>query len=200
MNDTELRESRARIVSSTLATRQRIERTLHDGPQQHLVSIAVKLRLAESALGDDAGEARSQLEEVRREVQDTIEHLRELAHEIYPPLLADRGLGQALRAAAGRAEVDVELNVAGDDARRYPPETEAAVYFCVLDAIEAATGPISVSVAEEDAHLLLDVSGPLTDGPALLDMTDRTDTLGGELSFEPWGDGLYVRASIPLPA
>jgi signal transduction histidine kinase len=198
MTEAELRASRARIVAATHAARRRIERTLHDGPQQHLVAMAVKLRLAESAIDDDPADAKEQLATLRAEVQDTIQQLRDLAHQIYPPLLADRGLPEALNAAAARAAVEVNLTVAGDGTRRYPPETEAAVYFSVLEAIEAAAGPISVWVGEEEAHLLFEVWGPLSEGPALLDIADRTDTLGGDLSLERQDSAVHLRGSIPL--
>jgi hypothetical protein len=185
-------------VAATHASRRRIERTLHDGPQQHLVAMAVKLRLAESAIDDDPADAKEQLATLRAEVQDTIQQLRDLAHRIYPPLLADRGLPEALNAAAARAAVEVNLTVAGDGTRRYPPETEAAVYFSVLEAVEAAEGPISVWVGEEEAHLLFEVWGPLSEGPALLNIADRTDTLGGDLSLERQDSAVHLRGSIPL--
>ena len=194
MNEEELRASRARMEAATQAARRRIERSLHDGPQQHLVAMAVKLRLAESEIDEDPERAKATLEGLRAEVQDTIQHLRDLAHQIYPPLLADRGLGEALRSAAARAGVDVDLTVAGDGTRRYRSELEAAVYFSVLEAIEAADGPLSVWVGEEDQHLLFEVWGPLREGPVLLDISDRTDTLGGTLTLE---DG-HLRGTIPI--
>jgi signal transduction histidine kinase len=196
MDEAELRASRARMEAATHAARRRIERTLHDGPQQHLVAMAVKLRLAESEIDEDPERAKATLVELRGEVQDTIQHLRDLAHQIYPPLLADRGLGEALRAAAGRAASDVEIDVtvAGDGSRRYDPELEAAVYFSVLDAIEAATGALSVWVGEEENRLVFEVWGPLQEGPQLLNVADRTDTCGGTLVLE---DG-HLRGSVPI--
>jgi signal transduction histidine kinase len=194
VNEAELRASRARIVTATHEARRRIERTLHDGPQQHLVAMAVKLRLAEAAIDDDPEAAKAQLVELRAEVQDTIQHLRDLAHQIYPPLLADRGLPEALSSAAARAAVDVNLTVAGDGTRRYPSEAEAAVYFSLLEAIDAAGGPLSVWVGEEDAHLLFEVWGPLQEGPGLLDNADRFDTLGGTLPIEHHP----LRPSLPV--
>ena len=194
MTEEELRASRARMEAATHAARRRIERTLHDGPQQHLVAMAVKLRLAESEIDDDPERAKATLVELRSEVQDTIQHLRDLAHQIYPPRLADRGLPEALRSAASRAAVDVDLTVAGDGTRRYDSELEAAVYFSVLEAIEAADGPVSVWVGEEAEHLLFEVWGPLRDGPVLLNIADRTDTCGGALTLE---DG-HLRGKIPI--
>jgi signal transduction histidine kinase len=133
-------------------------------------------------------------------VQQTIQHLRDVAHRIYPPLLADRGLPEALNGAAARARHPVSLTVAGDGSRRYPSETEAAVYFSVLDAIEAADGPISVWVGEDDHQVLFEVWGPLGEGPALVNIADRTDTLGGTVTVEPAadGNGVHVRGAVPV--
>lgn len=194
MNEKELRASRARMEAATHAARRRIERTLHDGPQQHLVAMAVKLRLAESEIDEDPERAKATLVELRAEVQNTIQHLRDLAHQIYPPLLADRGLGEALRAAAGRADVDVDLTVAGDGSRRYDSELEAAVYFSVLEAIEAADGPLSVWVGEEAGNLVFEVWGALQEGPVLLNVADRTDTCNGTCLQEPG----HLRGSVPI--
>lgn len=195
----ELRASRARIVAASHARRRGIERTLHDGAQQHLVAMSVKLRLAEAEIDADPEQAKRTLEELRGEVQSTIQHLRDLAHQIYPPLLADRGLPEALNGAASRASVPVSLTVAGDGDRRYPAEAEAAVYFSVLEAIEAATGPISVWVGEEDGCVLFEVWGELGEGPASTIIDDMTDTIGGSLSVEPGeGGGTHLRGSIPL--
>ena len=199
MNEDELRASRARIVAASHAARRRIERNLHDGPQQHLVALAVKLRLAEAAVDEDPEGAKAQLVEMRGEVQDTIQHLRDLAHQLYPPLLADRGLTEALRSAAARAPFPVELTSAPEPGRRYVPETEATVYFCVLAAIEAATGPLDVAVTETASQLRVEVAGPLGEAPALLEIADRIDTSGGDLDVEHGRDGVRLVAGIPLP-
>ncbi|MEA3076678.1 MAG: hypothetical protein QOF60_1586 [Actinomycetota bacterium] len=201
MSESEVRASRARIVAATHAARRGIERELHDGPQQHLVAMAVTLRLAESTVDTDPEAAKKMLEDLRQEVQATIRHLRDLAHSIYPPLLADRGLGEALQGAIGRATVDVNLTVAGDGNRRYPQETEAAVYFSCLEAIDAAKGPVSLWVGEEDGCLLFEAWGALAnDAPALTNIADRVDTLGGTLVVDDTEEahGLHLRGVIPL--
>jgi signal transduction histidine kinase len=199
-SEDELRASRARLMAAVHANRRTLERTLHDGPQQHLVAMAVNLRLAEAEIDHDPEAAKAMLVQLRDEVQQTIQHLRDLAHRIYPPLLADRGLPEALGGASARAAVPVSLTVAGDGSRRYPSETEAAVYFSVLEAIEAATGPISVWVGEDDHCVLFEVWGPLAEGPALVNIADRTDTLGGSLSVEPAadGNGVHLKGSVPV--
>ncbi len=112
----ELRESRARIVASGDAERRRVERNLHDGAQQHLVALAVNLRLARDIVADDPETGAEMLGQLADEVQATIQELRELAHGIYPPLLVDSGLGDALRAAAGRSPLPVTV-----DRRRHRP-------------------------------------------------------------------------------
>ena len=197
--EADLRASRARIVAASHAARRQIERALHDGPQQHLVAMAVNLRLAESTIDADPDAAKAMLEQLRGEVQATIQRLRDLAYEIFPPLLADRGLGEALHGAIARAPQPINLTVAGDGNRRYPPETEAAVFFACLEAIQAADGPLSVWVGEEDGVLLYELWGAIHEGPALLNISDRTDTMGGTMTVERSPDGgLHLRGEIPL--
>lgn len=198
MAEVDPRESRARIVAASNAARRRIERDLHDGPQQHLVAMAVTLSVAEQAVDGDPAAAKAMLEELRREMQATVQQLRDLAYAIYPPLLTDRGLGEALFAAAGRAGAEVELTVVGGGDRRYPPELEAAVYFSCLEAMQAAHGPLSVWVGEEDRALVFEVRGQVEEEPVVTVVTDRADTLGGRVSAHHEGNGLHLRASLPL--
>ncbi|MGZ8766234.1 MAG: GAF domain-containing sensor histidine kinase, partial [Acidimicrobiia bacterium] len=134
--NSELRASRARIVVASDESRRHIERNLHDGAQQHLVALAVKVGLARKLLTVDPDTAGLMLEELREDVQTTLTELRELAHGIYPPLLRDRGLEEALRAACSRSALytDLDCNVE----RRFSPDVEAAVYFCCLEALQNA--------------------------------------------------------------
>lgn len=198
MSEHELRASRARIVAASHAERRRIERNLHDGPQQHLVALAVKLSLAEAAIDDDPEGAKAQLVEMRADVQETIQHLRDLAHQLYPPLLADRGLTEALRTAAARAPHPVDLAETPESGRRYVGEVEAAAYFCVLAAIEGADGPLRIAVTESSTHLLLEIEGVLGEGDGVLEIRDRVDTLGGDIEVEDRRNGACLRAAIPL--
>jgi signal transduction histidine kinase len=117
----ELRQSRARVVASGDAERRRVERNLHDGAQQHLVAMAVNLRLARDIIADDPAAAGELLDQLAGDVRTTIQELRELAHGIYPPLLADSGLGEALRAAGNRSPLAV--TVATDGIGRSPPRS-----------------------------------------------------------------------------
>ena len=133
----ELQASRLRIVSAADASRRAIERNLHDGAQQHLVALAVKLGLAQQIVEDgDIETVQGLLGDLRADVQVTIKELRELAHGIYPPLLRDRGLGEALRTAATRSTLPCTVDV--DLPGRFPEEVETAAYFCCLEAMQNA--------------------------------------------------------------
>jgi signal transduction histidine kinase len=206
----ELRESRARIVASGDAERRRVERNLHDGAQQNLVALAVSLRLTKDILADDPEAAGEMLDQLAVDVKQTITELRELAHGIYPPLLADSGLREALRAAGGRSPLPVEVTC--DGIGRYGSEIEAAVYFCCLEALQnaakhAAGAHVEIRVWEESGGLLFTVSddGPGFDaavasrGHGYVNMADRLGAIGGTVRWlsEP-GHGSQVRGSIPL--
>ncbi len=133
---TELRASRARVVAAADAERRRIERDIHDGAQQRLIALAVNLRVARELAGPEPAESEALLEQIGRDLQDTLQDVRSLAHGIYPPLLLDAGLGPALRAAAARSAISVHVDAPAAD--RYPPEIEATVYFCCLEALQNA--------------------------------------------------------------
>ncbi|MGH9245163.1 MAG: sensor histidine kinase [Acidimicrobiales bacterium] len=207
----DLRASRARIVATGDAERRKIERNLHDGAQQHLVALAVNLRLTKDALGDDPEGAAEMLDELTTDVKDTIQALRELAHGIYPPLLMDAGIGEALRAAAQRSPLDVAVDVA-DGVGRYPAEVEAAVYFCGLEALQnaakhAPAARVVIRVWEEGGSLRFDVSddGPgfdrasATQGHGFVNMSDRLGAIGGAVEWRSApGEGATVAGSIPL--
>jgi signal transduction histidine kinase len=205
-----LRESRARIVASGDAERRRVERNLHDGAQQHLVALAVNLRLAKDIIVDDQEAGMEMLDQLAGEVQATIQELRELAHGIYPPLLVDSGLVEALRAAANRNPLPVDI--VADGIARYPSETEAAVYFCCLEALQNAAkhapdARVEVRLWEESGGLLFTVSddGPGFDpdtakrGHGYVNMADRLGAIGGTVRWDSeLGKGSQVRGSVPL--
>jgi signal transduction histidine kinase len=205
-----LRESRARIVASGDAERRRVERNLHDGAQQHLVALAVNLRLAKDIIVDDQEAGMEMLDQLAGEVQETIQELRELAHGIYPPLLVDSGLLEALRAAANRNPLPVDIVAEGIG--RYPSETEAAVYFCCLEALQNAAkhapdSRVEVRLWEESGGLLFTVSddGPGFDpdtaqrGHGYINMADRLGAIGGTVRWDSEvGKGSQVRGSVPL--
>jgi signal transduction histidine kinase len=206
----ELRASRARIVATADAERRKIERNLHDGAQQHLVALAVNLRLARDIVVDDPASVVEMLEALAVEVKETIQELRDLAHGIYPPLLLDSGVVEALRAAASRSPLAVEVKA--DGVNRYPAEVEAAVYFCCLEALQNASkhapeANVAVRVWVESGGLLFSVTddGPGFDaasvqsGHGYINMSDRLGAIGGTVRWdsEP-GHGATVRGSVPV--
>jgi signal transduction histidine kinase len=206
-----LQASRARIVAAADAERRRIERNLHDGAQQYLVALAVKVGLARSMVGTDAAMANELLVELSTDVQETLDELRRLAHGIYPPLLADRGLTEALRSAADRSPVSVSVEANG--LGRYSQEIEAAVYFCCLEALQnvgkyAGEGvKVRVHVWEQEGGLLFEVAddGAGFDvrnsklGAGFTNMSDRVGAIGGTLRVESAvGQGTTISGTLPL--
>jgi signal transduction histidine kinase len=206
----ELRESRARIVATADAERRRLERDLHDGAQQHLVALAVNLRLATDIIADDPASGMEMLDQMVEDVQATIREVRELAHGIYPPLLAGGGLAEALRAAASRAAIPVTVTAHG--VGRYSQDIETAVYFCCLEALQnvgkhAPEATAEVRLWEESGGLLFSVSdnGPGFDvararaGHGLINMSDRLGAIGGTVRWESQpGQGTTVTGSVPV--
>jgi signal transduction histidine kinase len=211
LRNTELQASRLRIVAAADTTRRTIERDLHDGAQQHLVALAVKVSLAQQVAEDgDLSAVHGLLTQLRAEVQTTITELRELAHGIYPPLLRDRGLGDALRTAVTRLPMAHEVNI--DLAIRFVESVETAAYFCCLEAMQN-----SAKYAGPDASIYIDASyssGSLCielrddgagfdvatarHGHGFLNMRDRLGAIGGDLLVESTpGTGTAVRVVIP---
>jgi signal transduction histidine kinase len=209
----DLTASRARIVAAADQSRRQIERNLHDGAQQHLVALAVKLGLARQLLDADPGTVATLLEELRGDAQATLTELRELAHGIYPPLLMDRGLPEALRAAANRAVLATDVVA---DVGRYDSEVEAAVYFCCLEAMQNAGkhagdgARITVTVEESGSELCFEVAddgagfdgvGAARTGHGFVNMADRLGAIGGSVSVDSApGKGTRIRGVIPQPA
>ncbi|HET7489653.1 MAG TPA: histidine kinase [Acidimicrobiales bacterium] len=207
----ELRASRARIVAASDAARRQIERNLHDGAQQHLVALAVNIRLARTLADKDPSMVAGILEDLGTGIQDAVQELRSLAHGIYPPLLVDRGLVEALSAAAGRAALPTELHA--DGVGRYPADVEAAVYFCCLEALQNAGkhagegATASVRVWEEEGGLLFEVAdtgagfdlGDRGSGAGFVNMGDRVGAIGGSLAVHSaLGEGTRISGRIPL--
>jgi signal transduction histidine kinase len=206
----DLRASRARIVASGDAERRKIERNLHDGAQQHLVALAVNLRLTKDILADDPEAAVEMLDALGDAVKDTIQELRDLAHGIYPPLLMDAGLTEALRAAATRSPLAVSVDAEG--VGRYTTEIEAAVYFCCLEALQNAAkhapdAAVAIELREADGTLRFSVvdDGPgfdattATAGHGYVNMSDRLGAIGGSVAWESApGEGAQISGTIPL--
>lgn len=206
----ELAASRLRLVEAQDAERRRLERNLHDGAQQHVIGLKVKLALA-GRLATDEGSERTAtlLTQMSTEAQDAVDEIRALAQGIYPPLLESEGLGPALAALATAAPVPITLDAA---VGRFAPEIETAVYFCVSEAttnaIKHATPPIHIAVHGDHDTLTFTVSdlGPgftpttATDGSGLTNMTDRIDALGGTLTVTSTPNGSTVGGRVPIRA
>jgi signal transduction histidine kinase len=206
----ELRASRQRIVSAQDAAARRLERNIHDGAQQQLVALAVKQRLAAGLLDRDAEKTRQILEELQTDTTAALENLRDLARGIYPPLLADKGLGPALEAQTRRSPVSTSIEV--DGVGRYPQEFEAAVYFCTLEALQnvakyAQASRAVVRVQGSNGHLTFTVrddgvgfdAGTASYGTGLQGMSDRLAALGGELRVTSGlGTGTLIEGTLPV--
>jgi signal transduction histidine kinase len=203
----ELTASRARIVAAGDAARRQIERNLHDGAQQRLVSLSLSVRLAERRLADDP-RAAELLGGISQELADTLQELRELARGIHPAVLTDRGLAAALEALALRAPVPVEL--LATPAERLPEPVEATAYYIVAEALTnvakyAGATAAAVSVARSDGRLVVRVQddgqggADLAGGSGLRGLDDRAAALGGTFRVEsPAGGGTVVTAELPL--
>jgi signal transduction histidine kinase len=210
----ELQGSRARLVAVADAERRRLERDLHDGAQQHLTALGVKLELAAALAGDDPV-AKASFAELRVDLDEARAQLRALAHGIFPPLLTIGGLPDALPHLASRAPLPVTVGV---PSTRWDAEAEAAVYFCCSEALQNVAkhaGPgarASVRVWEDAGALRFSVhddgAGFATTGPAsaptsrgLVNMADRLGAIGGELTVASApGAGTTVAGCLPLPA
>jgi signal transduction histidine kinase len=206
----DLRASRRRLVRAQDEERQRIERNLHDGAQQQLVALTIQLSLLEDSAGD-SGEVRQLTRQLRSGLRAAVDDLRALARGIYPPLLADQGLGPALRAQTGRAPLPVQVEA--DGIGRYPRDAEAAVYFCILEALQniakyARASRATVTLCCHGSHLEFTVSddgtgfdtAKATFGTGLQGMADRLAAAGGTLRIHSSpGLGTTVSGSLPVP-
>jgi PAS domain S-box-containing protein len=203
-----LAASRARIVEAGDAERRRLERNLHDGAQQQLVSLAVQLRLAEARLERDPDRARQELVDAREQLGHALDELRELARGIHPAILTDGGLAPALSALATRASIPVEItDVPGE---RLPEPVEAAAYYLIAEAVtnvakHAQASHVSVSVRRDNGRVVVDVvddgiGGADADaGSGLHGLADRVEALHGRLHIEsPRGGGTRIEAQIPV--
>jgi signal transduction histidine kinase len=205
----ELTVSRQRLVTAQDTERRRIERNLHDGAQQELIALKLKLGLAQGLAECDPKQTSDMLESLVTDVSNAVETLRELARGIYPAALADFGLAAALRAQAGRSPLQVEVHAGA--VGRYPAEVEAAVYFCCLEALQnavkhAQAARLVITIREADGQLCFDAvdDGQGIDvsrargGSGIQNMADRMAVLAGtfDLRAEP-GGGTRVSGRIP---
>jgi signal transduction histidine kinase len=203
----ELRASRARIVSAGDEERRRLERDLHDGAQQRLLSLGLALQLARAKLGPEANGAAELLDEADAELHAALDELRELARGIHPAVLTEHGLAAALRSLAERSPVPVTL--VDVPSRRFPGPAEAAAYFVVSEALAnaakyAQATRVQVRVAHENERVLVDVAddgiggADPSRGSGLRGLGDRVYALDGALEFEsPSGRGTHLHVEIP---
>jgi signal transduction histidine kinase len=203
----ELQASRSRLVEATDAERRRIERNLHDGTQQRLVSIGMSLGLLEAKLPPQSAEAQPLLRETRAALALALHELRELTHGINPPLLTERGLAAALEELCRQAALPTALDVALDE--RPSTQVESAAYFLTSEALANAAKhshatEVRVSVSEHGDVLVVEVTddgiggATTTGGSGLRGLADRIEALGGRFTVSsPPGRGTTLRAEIP---
>jgi signal transduction histidine kinase len=206
----ELKASRQRLVAAQDRARRRLERDLHDGAQQQLVALKVKLSLAQRLTTQE--KVKSFLTQLQAEADDTLQTLRDLARGIYPPLLADKGLETALVAQANKSTLEVEVR--GGGTGRYSQDVEAAVYFCCLEALQnvskyAGDCRVTVTLDATPDELTFEVADTgcgfdmalAPRGHGLQNMSDRVDALGGTLVVvSNEGSGTRVTGRIPARA
>ena len=207
----ELRASRQRLVAAQDQERRKLERNIHDGAQQQLVALQVKQRLVEGMIERDPSKALELMSQLQVDTAAALETLRDLARGIYPPLLADQGLGAALESQARKSPIPISVET--DEVGRYPQDVEAAVYFCALEAMNnlakyAGATQAMVSLSQTDGMLTFAVSDDGagfsvgergSNGTGLQGMADRLDAIGGALEIRSVpGEGTTVLGRVPV--
>jgi signal transduction histidine kinase len=204
----QLEASRARIVATADATRRRFERDLHDGAQQRLVSLALELRAAQAAAPSELREHRAELGHIAEGLTDVLDELREIAHGIHPGILAEGGLGPAVRTLAQRSPIPVELDLSAE--RRLPESVELAAYYVVSETLtnaakHAQASTVHVSIETRDGKLTVAVEddgvggADPSKGSGLLGLKDRAEAMGGTLVFRsPHGEGTSLYVELPI--
>jgi signal transduction histidine kinase len=202
----ELRGSRARVIEAGQKERQRLERDLHDGAQQRLIALSLRLNLLEKKVASQP-ELRSELDAARKEIALSLNELRDVARGIHPAVLTGHGLGVAVESIAARAPLPVRLNLALDG--RLPERVEVAAYYVVAESLanvakHAEANQAGVSLARDQDQVVVEVvddgvGGADTErGSGLRGLADRVEALGGRLRvWTPLGGGTRVRAEIP---
>ena len=204
----EVQRSRANIVATAERERKRIERDLHDGAQQRLVALRIELELLEELVRDDPAAGVTRVHELEFMVDEALDELRSLAHGVYPTMLAQRGIADAVRTVAAQSAIPVTIDVR--DLARYAPEIESAVYFCICEALQNvnkhARGAHRI-VVRLDGHDRARVRfSVLDDGPGLGDarhgagltnMHDRQAAVGGRLDVTSSPAGTTVHGDVP---
>jgi len=198
----ELRASRKRLVLAAAADRGRIERELHDGPQQRLVALAVELQQARRLVDVHPAAAGVLIDEMSGQLQEAVDELRALAHRIHPPLLEAGGLRAALRTMA--AMLDVPTRVQVPEGMTIPPALAGAVYFSCADALEhlGASAKIAITVLQEEETVVFEIMAEGSDSATadsdLTLMRDRLEALGGRLTIESKTGHTGITGSLPI--
>jgi signal transduction histidine kinase len=204
----QLTASRARIVEASVAERRRLERNLHDGAQQRLVTLAVHLRIAQETLREDPAAAEAMLMRVGNDLKLALEELRELARGLHPAVLSDHGLEPALQSLANRAPFPVEID--GVPPLRLDEGVEAAVYYFVAESLtnaakHADASEARVQISKTNDAVVVEIrdngsgGASMHDGSGLRGLADRIEALGGQFELRsPSGRGTIVRATLPL--
>jgi signal transduction histidine kinase len=204
----ETRNSRARIVDAADTERRRLERNLHDGAQQRLVTLALHLRMAQETLNVDPTAAGTMLSGVGEDLKLALEELRELARGLHPAILTERGLTPALQSLATRAPFNVDIN--GVPHERLPAVIEAAIYYVVSETLtnaakHAGASEAHVELSNSDDAVRVEIrdngggGANLADGSGIRGLADRVEALGGRLEVEsPVGAGTVVKAELPV--
>jgi signal transduction histidine kinase len=205
----ELTASRARVVAAADETRRRLERDLHDGTQQRLVSLALDLRTVEASVPPELTGLKAQVAEVARSLADAVDDLRELSRGLHPAILSRGGLGPALKTVARRSAVPVRLQVRGTD-RRLPEGVEVAAYFVVSEALtnaarHARASVVDVDVDTDDELVRLSIrddgvgGADPAHGSGLVGLKDRVEALGGTIGISsPAGGGTSLLVTLPV--
>jgi signal transduction histidine kinase len=206
-SQSELAASRRRIVAASDQARQRIERDLHDGTQQRLVSLALAARAAETDVSAGRGDLRAELSRIAAGLSDAVAELQELSRGIHPAVLSERGLGPALRTLARRSAVLVDLDVM--TGARFPEPVEIAAYYVTSEALanamkHAQASHVEISLTVSDASLLLSIrddgigGADPARGTGLAGLADRVEALGGSIhTHSEAGAGTHIRVDLP---
>ncbi len=204
----QLTASRARIVEASVSERRRLERNLHDGAQQRLVTLSVQLRMAQESLRDDPSAAEAMLAAAGEDLKQALEELRELARGLHPAVLTDRGLTPALQTLANRAPFPVEIS--GVPSHRLTEAIEAAIYYVVAESLTNAAKHASASEAfveltSTSETVVVEIrdngrgGASIASGTGLRGLADRIEALGGWFALHSAAhEGTTVRAELPL--
>jgi signal transduction histidine kinase len=206
----ELAASRTRLVAAGDQTRRQIERDLHDGAQQRLVSLVLELGMAQAEVSTEDGELRMRLGHAGEQAREALKELRDLSRGIHPAILTEGGLGKALRAMTRRSPISVELDLDLDVGERLPDHVEISAYYIVAEALTNATkhsgaSEVRVCVKAEQAALRVEVAddgvggAEFFGGTGLVGLKDRVDALGGRIDLHsPQGGGTTLHVTLPL--